>query len=103
MSTKTETKFLGRILEVLKGLGNTDTIENDSYIIVEPMLIEALNKLEKGTLKKETETPANITGGANKKTGDFVKKMDTNPEIGKAMREKRNQVVKEAHDKGIEL
>ena len=53
-------------------------------------------------MNKSTGVLAANTGKVNEK-GLFVKKMDTIPELGKAMREKRDQVVKEAQGKGIEL
>jgi len=48
-------------------------------------------------MSKSTGVLAANTGKTNKK-GLFVKKMDTIPELGKAMRKKHDQVVKESQE-----
>ena len=61
------------------------------------MLIEALENIEKGNLKKEVENPTNITGGSKKSKGGFAKKI--NPNTEKAMRAMHNEVHRIVEDR----
>ena len=61
------------------------------------------SQLNADKIMDESSKPINANGGKANKKGGFVKKMDTNPELGKAMREKHDQKVRESQEKGIEL
>ena len=101
MSTETRPRVFKGIIDIFKALGSTDTIEYDSDIaILDPVLIEALENIEKGKLKQEVENPTNMTGGSKKSKGGFAKKI--NPNTEKAMRAMHNDVQKTVEDRARE-
>ena len=98
MSTDTRPRVFKGIIDIFKALGSTDTIEYDSeVVIVDPMLIETLKRIEEGNLKKEVENPTNVTGGSKKSKGGFAKKI--NPNTEKAMRAMHKEVQRSVEDR----
>ena len=100
MSTETRARIniFAPFMQIFATGIDIDSIDENSF---DDEQKASQSKVDK--IMEESSEAINVNGGKTSKKGGFVKKMDTNPEIGKAMREKRDQVVKEAQEKGIEL
>ena len=100
MSTETRARIniFAPFMQIFATGIDIDSIDENSF---DDEQKASQSKVDK--IMEESSEAINVNGGKTSKEGGFVKKMDTNPEIGKAMREKRDQVVKEAQEKGIEL
>lgn len=76
--------------------GNTETIEySDEIIIVDPILISVLEKIDNGKLKKDAEDAVNTTGGSKKGKNGIRKKYEAPTiEVEEMSPEKLEKMIK---------
>ena len=107
MSVNTRPTGLKGIIQALKQLGNSEVINdnNQEVVILDPALIEALEKVENGKLLKETTSPISSKGGSKKgKLNSNMKKKYEAPtmEVKEMSSEKLEEMRKILEGKELE-